>query len=238
VQACGPGFPDSYGSDDVWNYEVGTKDQFLDHSLAVEASAYYITWSNIQQAFYVPTCGIQFTTNAGSAVSKGFDFQSQWRLTPHLQIDASVGFTDAKFTSTYVNPTIGTMPLVERGDALDPDTGPWTFTIGAQYSFELATRPAFVRLDDTFNSHRTAPIPNEDPLTAFYDPALRPNPAVNQLSAKAGIAINRWDLAVFANNIIDAHPLLNYQHEDSATLLFEAETLRPRTIGVSADYRF
>jgi outer membrane receptor protein involved in Fe transport len=238
VAACGSGFPDSYSSDYVWNYEVGTKDQFFGRSLAVEASAFYITWSNIQQAFYVPTCGIQFTTNAGSAVSKGVDFQSQWRVTRALEVDTSFGFTDAQFTSTYVNPSIGSLPLVVSGDALDPDTGPWTATIGAQYSFRAFDRPAFVRLDDTFNSHRTTPIPNEDPRTAFYDPALKPNPPVNQLSAKAGVTIQRWDLSVFANNLADAHPLLNYQHEDAATLLYEAETLRPRTIGMAASYRF
>jgi outer membrane receptor protein involved in Fe transport len=238
VEACGPGFPDSYGSDHVWNYEVGTKDQFLERSLAIEASAFYITWSNIQQAFYVPTCGIQFTTNAGSAVSKGVDFQGQWRLTHDLEIDTSFGYTDAKFTSTYSNPAFGALPIVVAGDALDPDTGPWTATLGVQYSFQAFDRPAFVRVDDTFDSRRTTPIPNEDPRTAFYDPALKPNPPVNQLSAKAGVTVNRWDLALYANNIADAHPLLNYQHEDSATLLYEAETLRPRTIGMAASYRF
>jgi outer membrane receptor protein involved in Fe transport len=238
IVACDGQFPDSYSSDSVWNYEVGTKDQFLNRSLAVEASAFYISWSNIQQAFYVPYCGIQFTTNAGNAVSKGVDFQSQWRITRSLEIDTSFGYTDAKFTSTYVNAAIGTQPLVVAGDALDADSGPWTATLGLQYSFQAFARPAFVRVDDTFASRRTTPIPNEDSRTAFYDQALKPNPPVNQLSAKAGVTMNRWDFAVFANNIADAHPLLNYQHEDSATLLYEGETLRPRTIGMAASYRF
>ncbi|MEO7026721.1 MAG: TonB-dependent receptor, partial [Caulobacteraceae bacterium] len=58
---CGTGFPTSYNSDSVWSYEVGSKDRFFDRKLQVSGSAYYITWSNIQQAFYVPVCGIQFT---------------------------------------------------------------------------------------------------------------------------------------------------------------------------------
>ncbi|MEP6967832.1 MAG: TonB-dependent receptor, partial [Pseudomonadota bacterium] len=53
-QACGPGFPTSYNSDSVWSYEVGTKDRFFDRKLQVAASAFYIRWKNIQQAFYVP----------------------------------------------------------------------------------------------------------------------------------------------------------------------------------------
>jgi len=234
--ACGAGYPDQYNSDSVWNYEVGTKDRFLNRSLQVSASAFYITWSNIQQAFYVPSCGIQFTTNAGNAVSQGFDFQGQWTIAEHLVLEASLGYTDAKFTTTALDAS-GDI-LDEKGDALDASTGPWTFTFGAQYNFAVFDKDAFIRFDDEYNSKRTTPIPNEDPNTAFYDAGLRPNPAVNQVSGRLSVTLQRWDFAVFANNIFNAHPQLNLQHEDAQTLLFEAETLRPRTIGVSANYKF
>jgi len=236
VVACGAGYPDQYNSDSVWNYEVGTKDRFLNRTLQISASAFYITWSNIQQAFYVPSCGIQFTTNAGNAVSQGFDFQGQWTIAEHFALDASLGYTDAKFTTTALDAS-GDI-LDEKGDALDRDTGPWTFTIGAQYNFTAFNHRAFIRVDDEYNSKRTTPIPNEDPRTAFYDPGLRPNPAINQVSGRLSVTVQRWDLAIFANNIFNAHPQLDLQHEDAQTLLYEAETLRPRTIGVAANYKF
>ena len=236
VQACGPGFPDTYNSDSVWNYEVGTKDSFLSHTLNMQASLYYITWSNIQQAFYVPACGVQFTTNAGDAVSKGFDLQSQWQATRHLAFDLAVGYTNAYFTTTALDANGDVLDV--RGDSIVTDSGPWTVSLGAQYNFEVCGRDAFVRLDDSFNSRRTRPIPNEDPGTAFFDPGLRPNPPVNQLYGRAQVTIQRWDFAVYANNLANAHPQLNLQHQDAATLLYEAETLRPRTIGMSANYRF
>ena len=236
VVACGPGFPDSYNSDSVWDYEVGTKDRFLERKLQVSASAYYITWSNIQQAFYVPSCGIQFTTNAGDAVSKGFDFEGQWQVIQALEIDASVGYTDATFSTTALDASGDVLSY--KGDALDADVGPWTLTVGAQYNFTVVGQSGFIRFDDTFNSKRTTPIPNEDPRTAFYDPGLRPNPAVNQLSGRVGLSVQRWDFAVFANNLLNAHPQLDLQHEDAQTLLYEAETLRPRTVGMAANYKF
>jgi len=236
VQACGAGFPDSYNSDSVWNYEVGTKDSFLSHTLNMQASLFYITWSNIQQAFYVPSCGIQFTTNAGDAISKGFDFQSQWQATRHLAFDLAVGYTDAYFTTTSLDANGDVLDV--RGDSIVSDSGPWTVSLGAQYSFEVLGRDAFVRLDDSFNSRRTRPIPNEDPNTAFFDPGLVPNPPVNLLYARGEVTIQRWDFAVYFNNLANAHPQLNLQHQDAATLLYEAETLRPRTIGMAATYRF
>jgi hypothetical protein len=45
------------------------------------------------------------------------------------------------------------------------------------------------------------------------------------------------NLSVFADNLFDAHPRVEYGHQDSNTLLFEAQTLRPRTIGITATYR-
>ena len=232
--ACGTGFPTSYDSDSVLSYEIGSKDRFFDRKLQVSASAFYIQWSNIQQAFYVPKCGIQFTTNAGDAVSKGFDVQGQWQVTRGLEIEATVGYTSAKFTKDAFDANGDVLDL--KGDSLD--VVPWTVTLGAQYDFTAFGRPAFVRADYEFNSHRTTPIPNEDPRTAFFDSGLVPDPATHEVSARAGITLDRWDLAVFVNNLLNASPQLNLQHQDQATLLFEAQTFRPRTIGVSANFRY
>jgi len=52
------------------------------------------------------------------------------------------------------------------------------------------------------------------------------------------VNVNRWDVSIFVENALDEHPQLNLQHQDSGTALFEAETLRPRTIGVAASYRY
>ena len=232
--ACGPGFPTSYNSDSVWSYEAGTKDRFFDRKLQVEASAYYIRWSNIQQAFYVPACGIQFTTNAGQAVSKGFDVQAQWQVTRALDLEMTVGYTNAKFTGTALDANGDTLNF--KGDGLN--VAPLTVTLGAQYNFTLFGRDAFLRADDEFQSRRSTRIPNEDSRTAFYDSGLVPDQATNLLSLRAGMSLARWDLALFANNVLNSHPRLSLQHQDSATTLFEATTLRPLTIGLAASVRY
>ena len=243
--ACGGNFPTQYNSDSLWNYEIGTKDRFFDRKLQVSASAYYIDWSNIQQAFYVPACGIQFTTNAGEAVSKGFDLQSVWQVSRAFDIELSVGYNDAKFSKEAyqqlnVDPTVPlsdpSNTLDRKGDALD--VAPWTVTIAAQYNFTVLGKDGFVRVDDEFQSKRTTPIPAEDPGTAFYDPGLAADPATNQVSLRAGLSLANWDFALYAENLFNAQPRLNYQHQDRWTALYEATTFRPRTIGLSANYKF
>ncbi len=245
ASACGGVFPNSYGSDTVLNYEVGAKGRFFERRLSLSASAYYIKWNNIQQAIYVPTCGIQFTTNLGDAVSKGFDFQADWRLTPAIQLNAALGYTDAHFTKDAVlnaaDPNTGaaqSFVVVKKGDVLD--VAPWTLTLGAQYNFQVMDLPALVRLDYEFSSKRTHPIPNEDPGIdpTFYDPGLVPDPPTHEVSARAGVTINRWDLAVYAENLLNAHPRLGLTHQDQYTLLYEAQTLRPLTVGVAASFRY
>jgi len=237
--ACGGTFPTAYASDTTLNYEVGTKDRFLDRTVSIGASAYYIEWKNIQQAVYVPTCGIQYTANLGNAVSKGFDVQGEWKVTHALDLEATVGYTDAEYSTDAIQ-QLGSGPLVlaRKGDSLD--VVPLTVTLGAQYDFSVLGHDAFVRADYEFEAKRTRPIPAEDPNIDpnFYDPGLVPNPATSQVSARAGVNFDRWDLALYAENLLNAHPQLDLNHQDQFTQLYEATTFRPLTIGLSANYKY
>jgi outer membrane receptor protein involved in Fe transport len=236
IPACGNSpFPTQYDSDHVLSYEVGSKDRFFDRRLYVSGSVYYIQWNNIQQAIYVPQCGIQYTTNVGNAVSEGFDLEGQWQFTQNFELEFAVGYTDAHYTGAAIDPSSG-VELAAKGDWLD--VTPWTVTLGPQYNFTLFDHDGFVRVDYEYNAKRTHPIPAEDPLTGYYDAGLVPNPATNQVSLRAGMTFDKVDLAFYVYNLFDAHPQLDLQHEDSGTALYEATTFRPRTIGIAASYKY
>ena len=55
---------------------------------------------------------------------------------------------------------------------------------------------------------------------------------------RAGVTLHGVQPEVFINNVTDVHPQLGLSRQDQFTLLFEAQTLRPRTFGVAASYRF
>ncbi|MDP9066157.1 MAG: TonB-dependent receptor, partial [Pseudomonadota bacterium] len=109
VALCG-NTPGNYNSDTTQSYEVGSKNAFAD-KFRVAASLYYIKWNGIQQNVYDPGptggCGFQYTSNLGTAVAKGFDFQIDAELAAGLSVEASVGYTSARYTKSS--------PIVQAG---------------------------------------------------------------------------------------------------------------------------
>jgi outer membrane receptor protein involved in Fe transport len=234
--ACGGVFPTSYNSDTTWSYEAGTKDRFFDRKVQVSASAYYIQWNNIQQNIDVTKCGIQYTANVGNAVSKGFDFQADWQVMDGLKLESTVGYTTAEFTGDVVDPANPGSFLARKGDALD--VAPWTVAMSLEYGWEVAGYDAFVRGDWELKSRRNKAIAAEDPNTEYYDAGLVPDPTTNFVSLRTGLIIDKTEINLFCDNLLNAHPQLALQHQDKYTDLYTAETFRPRTIGITGNYRF
>jgi outer membrane receptor protein involved in Fe transport len=231
--------PTSYNSDSVISYEAGTKDRFLDGRLLASGSIYYLKWSNIQQINYLPSCGFKYTTNQGSAVSEGFDLQGEWLVTDGLDLDFSLGYTDAYYTKTAV---AAGLLLARKGDKLPGS--PWTFSLGGQYNTDIMDYPSFIRLDYEYASRETGLTPSRDPFVdpvfgnvSAFDPALVPEPETNVLSLRVGTTFDNFQVTLFADNLLDSHPQQDLNHQDSNTLLFEASTLRPRTVGFTLTYR-
>ena len=239
LAACGvSSVPDSYSSDKVWSYEAGAKDKWLGGRLSTDASVYYINWNQIQQDVYLPLCGLQYTANLGKAVSKGFDLQADFQLLESLHLEATLGYTDARYSANSYSAD-GTL-LIANGDAIggQPWISPWTATAGAEYDFQLLRRDAYLRADYEFAGHNSWPLATQNPASESYDPALVADPATNFVSVRAGAIIGGLDASLFVNNLFDAHPQLDLNHQDASTLLFEASTFRPRTAGITLTYRF
>lgn len=225
--------PGSYDSDNVVSYEAGTKDKFLDHHLQLSGSVYYLKWNNIQQSVGLPSCGFRYIVNQGAAESRGFDLEGEWLITDAFDVDFSAGYTDAHYTSTSES---AGLVLAEPGNRLPGS--PWTFSVGAQYSKSIWDHDSYFRLDYQLASRETGLTPERDPLTSLFDGGLEPEPATNVVMVRAGTTIHDFNVALFADNLFNAHPQLNLNHQDSDTLLYEASTLRPRTFGLTVTYRY
>lgn len=233
--------PLQYHSDKTWSYEVGFKGRSFGDRLQVEASAFHINWNDIQQYVGLPSCGqIGFVSNLGNAVSNGFDLQLNARPVPQLLLSASLGYTHATFSQTVGSN--GTT-IVDKGDTVGtPPVGfsPWTVEGAIQYDFGRSTgHDIYVRLDDTYGSHQSGRSANlDDPTSLGYDTAIPFDPATNELNVRIGTLLGGADISVFANNVLNDHPLLQRTHDIPGSPLYYDLTLRPLTAGMTLSYRY
>ncbi len=262
--------PGQYSSDSLWSYELGSKNTFFDHTLQIDASFFYIDWTNIQQNVYLPACGEQFTANLGKAKSEGGDLEVLYKPISALTFDLTAAYTDARLTKTscagsqsYDDATLSCIssaagavpsrPIATDGDALLG--APWSFTGAVEYHFpEWAGRTPYARLDFQHSTAQKSLLPEQDSNNALFDTTLPGLPVLNNLSARAGLRFNGFDLSMYANNITNAHPLM-FESRDiapsagppgtGATMLspttdnlYFARGVRPRTVGLTATYRY
>jgi outer membrane receptor protein involved in Fe transport len=260
--------PGRYSSDSLWSFELGSKNQFLDHTLEIDASLFYIDWNDIQQNVYLPSCGQQFTANLGKAKSEGGDIEVLYRPIDTLTLDLAAAYTDARLTKTSCAGALtydiassscsspgGTAarPIATDGDALLG--APWSFTASSEYHFpEWQGRTPYFRADFQHSTAQKSLLPQQDSNNGLFDNTLRGLPVVNNLSLRAGLRFNGLDISAYANNVTNAHPLM-FESRDVAPSagppgtgasqlgpttdeLYNARGVRPRTIGITAAYRY
>jgi outer membrane receptor protein involved in Fe transport len=229
--------PSSYKSDTVASYELGARSRLLSGRVSTDFSVFHAEWDGIQQSNYLPSCGFQYTANLGRAVSDGVDFEGRIKITPTLRLDFSAGYVDARYAATTRTGAAADAPILSaKGDSLGSPR--WTLALGGQYEFLLAGNAAFARLEYAFTSGDPRRIPARDPVTSSYDPFLPAEPQKHFVSVRAGETIHQWEVDFFVDNLFDAHPRLNVNHQDQYTLLLEATTFRPRTAGLSVTYQY
>jgi hypothetical protein len=129
--------------------------------------------------------------------------------------------------------------IVEKGDSLG--IAPWTATLAARYEYPLFGHIAYFRGDYTYTAKNNIPTPAMDPQVSpnfGYDPGLLPPPSTRLVNLRAGIDLNGVDLSLFANNVLNSAPNLTQVHDFPGETFFYNSTFRPRTVGVTAIYKF
>ena len=245
--------PGTYSSDTLWSYEIGGKNTFLDHRLQIDSSLFVINWKNIQQDVYLPSCGEQFVANLGQVQSRGGDIDVQYRPVEPLTLGVTVAYTDARFTKSscagvlvYSSPNCvdpstqnDFRPIVTEGNRLLG--APWSFVGSAEYVFaQWKDRAPYVRADFQYQTAQTALLPGQDSNNGLNDTTIPGLPVNKNLNLRGGLRWNGFDVSLFANNVTDAHPQLFLSRDIAAPFdeQYFARSVRPRTVGVTATYRY
>ena len=216
-----------YGADSLWNYEVGAKTSWLGRRLTVNGSAFYIDWSRVQQQI-VLQCGFNLTANFGGATSRGGELEVNFQPTRKLTFGAGAGYTDA-----YLRNAVPGTPA-QRGDPLQ-GVPRWTVSGSGEYRD---------RLTDALKGFGRVDLSYVGPATFLYD---RTSPFARRagftiVNARLGLEPDRmpWEASLFVKNVFDVRGETDLPVAIAADLpTTRREGLNePRTIGISAGYRF
>ncbi len=224
-----PGVPASFAPDSVWSYELGSKMDLMDHTMTLNVAAFLLKWKNIQQDITLSNAGFDYETNVGNATSYGLEAELKARVTQSLTLSTSLGFTHATFDSD--NPAFGLAAdgkdNIRKGDYVE-GVPKVSASLGADYHWALTDSVnAFVRGNGqwTGKSHGTVFRKDPDYNRAAYFTA----------DTSAGVNWDKWEVTAFVKNLNNNHTQIQHPNVQNVS---EAYYLRPRTIGVTANYEF
>jgi iron complex outermembrane receptor protein len=214
-------FPPTYAPDTLWNYEIGMRTDWLDRTLELDATVFYIDWSNIQVRLSTAS-DLAYATNFGKATNYGVESTVLWRPADGWTLQGNVTYLDATLDQAVVSGTTN-----EPAGATLPGASKWNLNATVRYDWSSIPLQPAVQLSDRFIS--TAPA-----SFGFVEPVTQGN--YNLLDGRVSGRHDNLEATVFVNNIADKRGVTTAS--DVAGNPFEQYVVRPRTYGLTLDYRF
>jgi len=225
--------PDGAKSDSVTNYEIGLKGRWLNGDLTANIAAYYIDWQDIQVQANRVSDSVQFATNIGGAESYGLEYEIVARPVRGLSIALNGSFNRAKVTDlTPVEAAVsGAVPGARLASPRFQGSGTLRYDFGIG-----GGDTAFAAV----NVSHAGSFPNQFPNVPGNPNAASPTydftEAWTNVNLYAGAKFGGLDLTAYVENLFDDKSI-TYVHPE-AFLDGRYARMRPRTVGVRANYRF
>ncbi len=256
--------PAGYAPDSLTNQEIGIKSEFLDHRVLVNASAYHMTWNDVQLLFYNPVSlgNTTFGVNGPQYNVDGLELQLTAKVTEGLTLMGSGSWNRARqktspclqsniaasptfgqcITQTYSKGAGANVPFQNPFGAVDtvPAFSPSNeFNLRARYDWSFSDYKAYAwvganHVGSMFNQPATYTDGNTQTIPSTT--FLRyEQPAYTTYDAAFAIAKDNWSVQVFGNNLSNSDASL---FTSSAQFIKSEVPLRPRVLGVTLGYKF
>jgi iron complex outermembrane receptor protein len=224
-----------YDSDAVKTYDLGMKTSFAERRATLNISAYHTDWSNLQQQvnlgnFEGSQCTRVLTANVGSATIDGVELELTALLTDHLNVKASLSYTDAQIES----PGKGVI-VTKAGDRIQnvPD---WSGSLIARYDASmdiLGGGNLFVQGDVRYMGERSSVVGEPSNPLLILDP-------YTLVGFRAGVTIldDSLSITLYVKNLLDETIQLNATGRFGVGSNIVVNTAAPRTVGVTIQKTF
>jgi len=239
---CSAGAGPSFGSDSVWDYELGEKAKLFDNWLSINSDVYYITWTGVQQTLLL-LCGYEYEANAGNGRSYGPEIEIDAKLTSELTVSFSGAYTTAELnhpnaqfltflTKVAANPN-GTPYCVSTTNCTAPilNVPKDTASLALVYTTKIQDYTVNARVADNYTGH----TPDESYFFGFTLPSYSIS------SARLSLSKDNWEANLFVNNLTNKVAEMtanNTSFQFNIPGLIRYTTNQPRTFGTQVNYKF
>jgi outer membrane receptor protein involved in Fe transport len=214
-----PGVPPGFESDSAWNYELGFKSAWASRRVYVNATAYYMNWTDMQTLAGVP-CGAQWVENAGEATSKGMEVEFIAYPTENLQLTLNGAWTDARLDENV---------FLLGGREGDRVPGVPEFAVGGALTWSI---DAFAAMNGRLRVEYQYVGSSPNGWSLFQVPS--DIPSYSLVNLRLGLGKDRWHATLFIENLFDERAIITL-HD---FLEHWVTTARPFTVGISARFTF
>ena len=198
------------------NIEVGIKNNWWDHKLQVNVTAFLSHVNDAQVPTLELPAAITVTRNTGKLISKGAELEASANPVKGLALDYSFGYTDAHYQSLNLSENGAAIDLAGKKQIFTPD---FTSMLAPQYSLLLNAHSAvrlIVRGEWFWLGRQYFDLEN----------SIRQNP-YSKINARVGVSSKHLELFVWARNLT-ATKYIEYAYDFGAVHLAD-----PRTYGVT-----
>ena len=250
----------SWKDETAWNYEVGSKANWMNGRASLNLSAFYMDIRDLQLIVTAGSCSSRLVFNVPKAVSQGAELELS--AAPNENVDLSISGTLNKselrstLTSTDASGNVTVVSGIQEGNRLPsvPQAqGAASVTLhrplraGSQGFFTATysyVGSRFTQIDDhapgvgTVNMNSFAPNTIGGPLTQnifTFDPEL---PGYSLVNVRTGITRANWETALYLNNLTDTRAFLALDRERGLRARVGYLTNQPRTIGLNVRFNY
>ena len=229
-----PDYVQAFDPDEIWSYEAGVKTSFLDRTLTINATVFYIDWTDIQidraiDALVPPGSTTQFiVVNGEDAHSFGIEADIYYQPTPDWDIVLGGSLLEAQFDGGTIDSDAASNVPID-GMTL-PSTPEYLVNASVERRFDFDSGEIFLRGDYSLRGSSFGDVPNTPPVGLFGVGDLTSGTS-RSLDLRAGVRFANWELQGFATNMTN--------ELDSTFTFYDggfgdlSVLLRPRTIGLN-----
>jgi iron complex outermembrane receptor protein len=212
--------PATFASDSTINYEVGVRSSWFDKRLQLDSTAFFIDWSDIQLRLGTST-GLAYAANAGKAKNYGLETSLLARPMGGLVLQANVTYLDATLSEDFDSGST----VFTKGTVL-PGAAKWTVSDSVSYVWSSVPLQPSIMVTHTGVSRATSSLTYGGEQGDYNLFGLRGN-----LQIKDNIT-----LTAYVDNATNARAVTNYQaYPGSPVSIYY---VRPRTVGLTVDYKY